>query len=177
MNSLNDVSSQKHGTNILGLISKGLDPHKYCLLLLVPYNVNDHATSNGIAQAVSYAIKEKALYLNYSGGGLDPSYEERQSFTRAVAKGMRVTVAAGNLNHDLSTSCNFYPACYTLKINNPNFKVVGSSTADFIEKYTNYGLPGEVYEDGTNRGIPELTGTSQSAAIYMNKWIKKDANP
>ena len=74
---------------------------------------------------------------------------------------------------DLSKKCDVYPAC--LQFNSELFHVVGTSTGyknDWGGNhfYGNYGKPGMYYEDGTLKGFPAMTGTSQATAIHTGKW-------
>ncbi len=93
--------------------------------------------------------------------------------------GTNVAVAAGNSNKNLNEKCNVFPAC--LNLNSNNFRVVGSNTANVYvvnntvtySKYSNYGTVVTALEDGTDKGTPQMSGTSQATAIYTSKWINQ----
>lgn len=195
-----DGYHSKHGSNVAGLIAENLDPKKQCLVIINFYDsmgpVSDY--SKLIHKGVRHAIRIKADYLNMSLGGPQASKVEYALLRRALLQGMKVAVAAGNNSgkslvldsnrkvvvendlqlfedaaQDLDKECIYFPACY--KMDSANFHVVGSNTTyknkwggDHV--YGNFGSQVTHWENGTNRGLPAMTGTSQSTAIHMGKW-------
>jgi len=165
-----------HGTHIAGLISKYAGKGDWCMV------------------AIKYAIDLKVDYINISGGGFQPNDGEKALIIKALNKGIKVVVAAGNGddNHvavNLDKDCSYFPACYDKRI-----LVVGNlkdtdSNPDFVtwsgEKLSrapssNYGSYVKRWEVGTNvestlpgnrRG--RMTGTSQATAIVTGKLLNK----
>jgi len=167
-----------HGTHIAGIIGAlanngkgivGISPRVkiMCLKYYDPKAPSDHL-KNTVA-AIHYAIKMGAQIINYSGGGLEPSPEERAAIELAEKKGILFVAAAGNerSNSDLH---KYYPADYGLSniisvtAINPSSQVLpssnyGTQTVDIAAPGQNIlsTLPGSSY------GF--MTGTSQATAF------------
>jgi subtilisin family serine protease len=96
--SIQDVHG--HGTHIAGLIAKYAKGSDYCLIILKYY----HSTASSVnltkmsIDAFRYAVSLKVDIINYSGGGIDPSFEEGVVIKDALDKGIVIVAAAGN-NH------------------------------------------------------------------------------
>jgi subtilisin family serine protease len=155
-----------HGTNITGLIVKGVDSSKYCIVIIKAYAFKGQKTrpKGYITEALKYAYKINANIINLSGGGFYPIAEEKQIVKKILDAKITLVVAAGNNNENLTFNCIYYPACYDSRI-----YVIGN-----IQNDTNYGKIVDTYYDGVNKtgfGIT-LTGTSQSTAIFTNKLLK-----
>lgn len=175
----NDLSDNHgHGTHIAGIIGAlanngkgvvGISPKVkiMCLKYYDPKVPSDHL-KNTVA-AIHYAIKMGAHIINYSGGGLEPSKEERAAIELAEQKGILFIAAAGNerSNSDLH---KYYPADYGLSniisvtAINPSSQVLpssnyGTETVDIAAPGQNIlsTLPGSTY------GF--MTGTSQATAF------------
>ena len=165
---------QGHGENVIGLITKGLDPQKFCIVSYKVYdNDKDLALVKDFINAINMAIKAKVKVLNISMGG--PSYVKKEyaAIVKALGSGMKINVAAGNDSKNLNKQCDYYPACYikTLRMSTKkafSFHVIGA----YNLKYSNYGNQIVTnFENGRNVGIPVTSGTSQATAIFTNKML------
>ena len=104
--------------------------------------------------------------MNISAGGPISDFNERAIIYTMLDNGITIVAAAGNTKINLDKNCNYFPACYDERIH-----VIGTSN----RYYSNYGKIVDVYLNGTEQtayGIT-LSGTSQAAAIYTGKLIKK----
>jgi minor extracellular protease Epr len=185
-----------HGTHIAGLISKYAGKGDWCMVAIKFYDPDASSRANleSMRQSIQYAIDLKVDYINISGGGFQPNDGEKALIIKALNKGIKVVVAAGNGddNHvavNLDKDCSYFPACYDKRI-----LVVGNlkdtdSNPDFVtwsgEKLSrapssNYGSYVKRWEVGTNvestlpgnrRG--RMTGTSQATAIVTGKLLNK----
>src|SRR5690606_16720385 len=112
-----------HGTHIAGIIGaeggngvgiSGISP-KVSLMTLKYYDPKAPGLNNlmNTVKAIRYATKMGAHIINYSGGGLEPSEEERKAVAEANQKGILVVAAAGNekSNSDIHA---YFPADYPL---------------------------------------------------------------
>ncbi|NJL25916.1 MAG: S8 family serine peptidase, partial [Calothrix sp. SM1_5_4] len=116
----NDVSDEHgHGTHIAGIIGaeggngigiSGVSP-KVSLMILKYYDAKGGDLNNLIntVKAIDYAVKQDCNIINYSGGGIAPSPDEKAAIERAMRKGILFVAAAGNerSNSDLR---KYYPA-------------------------------------------------------------------
>lgn len=167
-----------HGTNIIGTIEQYAQAAhiNYCILVLKYYqrgsgNLN---LANTI-MSFMFAGDIQADYVNYSGGGKEPSVEERIAVERYLDQGGHMTVAAGNDGVNLDNPANtYYPAEYDKRI-----VVVGSS--DNSGKHlpsSNYGSMINRWELGLHvkaYGIT-MTGTSQATAVATGKQVSLNTN-
>jgi subtilisin family serine protease len=176
----NDVSDQHgHGTHIAGIIGaeggngigiSGVSP-KVSLMILKYYDAKGSDMNNLIntVKAINFAVDHDCNIINYSGGGIAPSPEERAAIARANQKGILFVAAAGNERSNSDTH-KYYPADYGL----PN---ILSVTA--IDRYKNV-LPSSNYGEHTvdiaapgndiistlpNGQYGYMTGTSQATAF------------
>lgn len=162
-----------HGTNIFGLIAKQINTKTHCI---ISYKFWRKTTSpaesvKNTHKALKAAIKDKVKILNLSMGGAEHSSQELRLIKRFLSKGGTIYTAAGNEGLNLNINCNYYPACYKkggLK-NHPRFFVVSSNTGN----YPNRGSIVDFYIDGTKKGKPVLSGTSQSTAICTGRSVSK----
>ncbi len=175
----NDLTDNHgHGTHIAGIIGArannghgivGISPNvkMMCLKYYDPKLNSDHL-GNTIA-SFHYAIKMGAKIINYSGGGTEPSFEEKAALELAQEKGILLVAAAGNERSN-SDVHHYYPADYGLSniisvtAINPNTEVLPSSnygveTVDLAAPGQNIlsTLPGSTYG--------YMTGTSQATAF------------
>lgn len=167
-----------HGTNIVSLLIVGLNPRHYCIEVIKYCKICKPSEGINISRAIHLAYN--ASYINMSFEGSSVSDLEYRALAGAINRGIKVAVAAGNDGLNLDTKCSIFPACYAF--NNSNFHVVGSSTGALFlskpknyfvyRKYSNYGNVVKYLEDGTEQGVPCMTGTSQSTAIHLNKWVR-----
>lgn len=180
VNNNNDVKDDHgHGTHIAGIIGaeggngigiSGVSP-KVSMMILKYYDAKGSDVNNLVntVKAIDYAVNNNCNIINYSGGGIAPSNDEKAAIERAMKKGILFVAAAGNerSNSDLR---KYYPADYGL----PN---ILSVTA--IDKFKNI-LPSSNYGQQTvhlaapgNDIISTLpggqygfmTGTSQATAF------------
>lgn len=168
-----------HGTNIVGDIEiyARLTHANYCVVVIKYYEdsvFGNHNLQNTI-RGINYATNLHADYINYSGGGNDPSIEEKEAVLRFLNQGGHLTVAAGNDSENLDLPQNgYYPAKY-----DPRIVVVGS-----LDNYgkplrsSNFGSTVNRWELGlavTSYGIT-MSGTSQATAIATGKQVSKSPN-
>jgi hypothetical protein len=106
--------------------------------------------------------------------GLDFNQAEHDALQRAIAAGIKISVAAGNDRQNLDEVCNSFPACYAKEFDPNMFHVVGSvEDPGRQSSFSNYGSIVHYIEDGEDKGNPPLKGTSQSSAIHMGKWASR----
>jgi len=130
------------------------------------------------------AYDEKMDFINFSGGGETFFQPELDAFQKLSTIPVVISVAAGNTNEktkkvtNLGNPCfGFWPACLPFT----NITVVGNIKQDgTINKTSNYGMPGMVYEMGTSvwsaapgNKMTWMTGTSQATAKHTNKLLKE----
>lgn len=168
-----------HGTHIAGIIGAqagnkkgiaGISP-EVSLMVLKYYDPKVPNTDNlkNTVSAIRYAVKMKANVINYSGGGLEYSQEERDAIEEARKEGILFVAAAGNEKSN-SDQHKYYPADYGLSniisvtAIDPSTQVLpssnyGTQTVDIAAPGQNIlsTLPGSSY------GF--LTGTSQATAF------------
>lgn len=176
----NDLTDHHgHGTHIAGIIGaeggngigiSGVSP-KVSLMILRYYDPKSADSNNLVntVRAIQYATKMGANIINYSGGGLSPSAEERAAIEGAGQKGILFVAAAGNERSN-SDEKKYYPADYGL----PN--IVSVTAIDKKKKVlpsSNWGIktvqiaaPGnEIYSTLPNGQYGYMTGTSQATAF------------
>lgn len=168
-----------HGTHIAGIIGaeggngigiSGVSP-KVSLMVLRYYDPKSADSNNLVntVKAIQYATKMGANIINYSGGGLSPSPDEKAAIEEANRKGILFVAAAGNERSN-SDEKKYYPADYGL----PNIvsvtaidkkkKVLPSS--NWGEKTVQIAAPGnEIYSTLPNGQYGYMTGTSQATAF------------
>lgn len=181
-----------HGTHISGLIDqyaknftlqKVSDTDKlekisanYCQIIIKFFDPKFRGdTIKTVVKSFRWAIDQKVDVINYSGGGIEPSDEEREVVTEALDKGIKVIVAAGNESSDLSKQ-GYYPALYDKRI-----IVVGnllSAKSTSKSPSSNYGKEVNAWEPGTSllsRGyghtLKTMSGTSQATAVKTGKIV------
>jgi len=115
-----------HGTNVAGLIVKGLDVSKYCLVIM-KYWHDDKEANLATQASILNAWKEletlKVSYVNMSLVGELFSQDEYNAIKALISKGTKVVVSSGNNQMNLDCSCFAFPACYNF---DKNFYVVGA---------------------------------------------------
>lgn len=155
----------KHGNNITHIIVDNLETEDYCVYHIKAFS--DVTKSIADTQAFAIAILLGVDIINYSAGGAGGDIYEEAVVALAVAKGIKVFVAAGNDGHNLDKNCNYFPACYKIaKLN-----VVGN----LRNKTSNYGKIVNIVKDGNNvkSGGVTLTGSSQSTALATREELIK----
>ncbi len=175
----NDLRDQNgHGTHVAGIISakgdkktkvQGVAPG---VRIMVLKYTSPGMRANPIyttALAIEYAIKMGAQIINYSSGGRNKSYIEKEAIKRARDKNILFVSAAGNEGHNLNRG-GFYPAGYGLNniisvsAMNSNYELIESS--NFGTKKIDISAPGErIYSTLPNNRHGFMTGTSQATAF------------
>jgi hypothetical protein len=154
-----------HGTNVAGLILKGLNPVKHCLVFIKLW---DPSGIDIKLQYIDQLLKLNPSYANLSFEGSGYSIKEFIILGVLTSQNTKVVVAAGNSSKNLSKDCDTFPACYPLK---KNYYVVGAT-----DSYSNYGTPVRYKEVGTDQCANNicLTGTSQAAANFTADLLRRD---
>jgi len=154
----------EHGTNIISILTKDLNPNKYCIVVVKYYDPKaGYDNMKQYQTALLYAIRFKIKYLNLSVSGDFYDQIEYRALNLAITKGIKVAVAAGNEEKNLDKDCHSFPACYKLTIDSDNYVVIGNKMSNygkFVKKISYY-----------KGGTPILAGSSESTAYYLNKWI------
>lgn len=168
-----------HGTHIAGIIGaeggngvgiSGVSP-KVSMMILKYFEPNSSAGENlkNTVKAINYAVKMKAHIINYSGGGTEPSTEEKMALKKAEEAGILVVAAAGNERSN-SDEHHYYPADYDLSnivsvtAINPSQKVLDSS--NFGTETVDIAAPGyNIISTLPNNRYGHMTGTSQATAF------------
>lgn len=180
VNDNNDLSDNHgHGTHIAGIIGaeggngkgiSGVSP-QVSLMILKYYDPNSRGSDNlkNTIRAIHYAIDNGAHIINYSGGGLDYSEEEKAAIERARRRGILFVAAAGNerSNSDIK---KYYPADYDL---DNIISITALDQKQQILPSSNYGVqtvhiaaPGNnIYSTLPNNRYGYMTGTSQATAF------------
>lgn len=176
----NDVSDDHgHGTHIAGIIGaeggngigiSGVSP-KVSLMVLKYYDAKGSEMNNLIntVKAIDYAVSKDCNIINYSGGGIAPSREEKAAIERAMKKGILFVAAAGNerSNSDIR---KYYPADYGL----PNILSVTAidrfqnvlPSSNWGEQTVHIAAPGnDIISTLPNGQYGYMTGTSQATAF------------
>lgn len=168
-----------HGTHIAGIIGaeggngigiSGVSPN-VSLMTLKYYDPKAPGLNNlmNTVRAIRYATAMGAHIINYSGGGLEPSDEERKAIEEAKAKGILVVAAAGNekSNSDIHS---YYPADYPLS---NIISVTAIDKEKNVLPSSNYGelsvdlaAPGnDIFSTLPQGQYGYMTGTSQATAF------------
>ncbi|MBX3022031.1 MAG: S8 family serine peptidase [Bdellovibrionales bacterium] len=178
-NNSNDVSDQHgHGTHIAGIIGaeggngigiSGVSP-KVSLMILKYYDPKGTDMNNLVntVKAIDYAVNKDCNIINYSGGGVAPSPDEKAAIERAMRKGILFVAAAGNERSNSDTH-KYYPADYGLPnilsvtAIDKNKKVLPSS--NYGEQTVDIAAPGnDIISTLPNGQYGYMTGTSQATA-------------
>jgi subtilisin family serine protease len=176
----NDLTdTHGHGTHIAGIIgAKKISPRlphgvadNVSLMAIKYYDPKIGAENNlrNSVQAILYAIRMKAQIINYSGGGTEPSAEERAAIKLAEKHGILFVAAAGNEKSDADIH-KYYPAGYGLS---NIITVTALDENQEILPSSNYGLksvdlaaPGKSIDSTLPGGsYGKMTGTSQATAF------------
>lgn len=175
----NDLSDNHgHGTHIAGIVGavggngkgiSGVSP-EVSLMVLKYYDPKGFGEDNlkNTIKAIHYAIDNGAHIINYSGGGLEYSAEEKAAIEKARKRGILFIAAAGNerSNSDIK---KYYPADYNLD-NIVSVTAIDDKTR--VLPSSNYGIltvdiaaPGNnIYSTLPDNKYGMMTGTSQATA-------------
>ena len=151
----------RHGSNVVGLIAEKLNTKKFCIEV---HNILGTG-AKGKSEIKALAKSMDAKYINMSFNGKGELIAERSFIKVFLKRKIHVFVAAGNSKENLDI-IKSYPAAYNFK--SKYWHVVGSSTGNF----SNFGRNVTELQDGTKKGIPLMTGTSQSTPIALNKLVR-----
>ncbi len=168
-----------HGSHIAGIIMKDVCP-EVKLISCKYFEITNTEKENFTNEMICFnkALVIKPDIINFSSGGPGPNKEEYEVLKKLSALNIKIIVAAGNNNEDLSESkYGYYPAKYNIK----NLIPVGNLRQDGFKNHSsNYGLDNMVWEIGTNiisDGLygykVKMTGTSQSTAARSNRILKE----
>jgi major intracellular serine protease len=168
-----------HGTHIAGIISSiAGDGDYYCLISIKYYDGSGRESNlTNLIKSIQYAVSLRVDFINISGGGEDPSDEERKTIEKALDNGINVVVAAGNDGKDLDKDCNYFPACYDTRI-----IMVGNllnTSPPTPAPSSNHGSRVTRWEVGTHikstlpgGHVGTMSGTSQATAVATGKMVR-----
>jgi hypothetical protein len=156
-----------HGDRVAKIIFNGVpSPVKYCIIPIKVLGLNFETGATTIARGIEFAIKNKADIINMSFVGYGYSILEKIKIEEAMDLGIKVFVASGNDNKDLSNSCNAYPACYDSRE-----VVSGYTPVDEYVTHSNYGTVVDLYLDGFDldkKGIGSSFASPKAIVLYLN---------
>jgi thermitase len=171
-----DIMSQEHlpyddrghGTHIAGIIAKGWTSGTCLRLYAVRYTGSFNSPFTNLehsTQGLRHLSGKGFDVINYSGGGLDPSDEERAAVKQLVEEGAIFVAAAGN-----EGSPNpYYPAAYlydgeiSVASTDDKGKLVPSSGFGAWVDVATLGF--KVRSAAPGGGYESMTGTSQATAL------------
>lgn len=183
-----------HGTHVAGLIEQYaknvLLPHNsmaqldsvtadFCIVVIKYYDpINTKNSLLFSIESIKWAVAQKVDIINYSGGGLEPSKDEKDAVQLALNAGIKFIAAAGNDGFNLEER-KYYPAMYDSRID-----IVGnlenSNDLTSVADSSNRGNSVTSWEGGTRllsrlpHGlVGQMTGTSQACAVKSGKVVKK----
>lgn len=160
-----------HGQNILHTVADGLQNVDYCVINIKALTIGEF-DQNAYFAALNYVKTLDIDIVNMSISGEQRSRIESNSIKTMLKKNVKVIVAAGNRRKNLDKGCSEYPTCVDKRVIS-----VGCLKEDNKTKcsYSNRGKRVSTWEIGNNitAGGITMSGTSQAAAVYTNKLIKK----
>lgn len=164
---IKDTDSNRHGSNVAGLIAANAEPASFCLIILKVFNGN-RISQRAYTAALNYVLHTKIDFLNLSLQGRGRMAAEITLIKQIINKGTVVVAAAGNEGAVMHKGCDYYPACTDDRI-----VVVGN-----VSPRSNTGTIVDVIVDGQKKtaGGTTLSGTSQSAAIHTGRLVKESYN-
>jgi hypothetical protein len=157
-----------HGTNVIGLIIKGLTPKQVCIHSLKFY----HTSMNAVHyySAIKYLNTMTVDVVNLSLNGNMYYKKEYQVIDSLLKRGTEVFSSAGNDGKEFTREvCEAFPACYVFNL--PKLRVVSDPNAVFSNK----GPFVNTYALGVDQcalGICK-SGTSQATANATNRRVKE----
>lgn len=163
-----------HGTAMALAIVRSVSSKTHCLMNVKFYDPH-YLAMNDLTGSVAYVAKSDAKYVNISAGGPRVDMVEYNSIKRALGKGMKFSVSAGNNGDNMDVMCNQWPACYRFK--SKNFHVIGALNPFGEPAYfSNYGQAVTEWEYGVDIVLGDfvVSGTSPAAAIYTGRLAQND---
>lgn len=160
-----------HGTHVAGIVKSIFPDVK--ILAVKYYNPKASGAVNlkATIKALRYAVNQNVDIINYSGGGPEPSKEEKEVLLEAERKGILVIAAAGNEKSNIDQKVNhYYPASYGLS----NIITVGAhdefnqiiASSNYGKKSVDIAAPGYRIRSAFPKNAASLmTGTSQATAF------------
>jgi subtilisin family serine protease len=181
-------NGESHGTHVTGLVLYGntiIYPHKDLLCPeVVIYHCKVFSKAYDTVAASNKCLGKADLidinYINYSGGGSEADETERSLIKRLLDKGVTIVVAAGNNGSDLHKK-PYYPASYkdeglkVITVGNGKDRKHRHPTSNW-DKNIPWRDGDSVVSTGVDGSYVTLTGTSQSAPIYLHDLLKKRCN-
>jgi thermitase len=187
----NDLTDNHgHGTHIAGIVGavggNGIgivgNAPKVSLMALKYYDPKAAGVNNllNTVKAIQYAVRMKANIINYSGGGLEPSPEERKAISLANDANILFVAAAGNERSNSDVKA-YYPADYDL----PNILSITAidkrktvlPTSNYGELSVDLAAPGnDIYSTLPKGQWGYMTGTSQATAFTSGVAVLVMAN-
>jgi len=168
-----------HGTHISGILGakggngkgvSGVSPN-VSIMTLKYFDPNSPGLNNleNTVKSIHYAVENGARIINYSGGGLEFSKQEKEAIEKAQKKGILFVAAAGNERSN-SDKNKYYPADYELSniisvtAIDPDKNVLPSSNYGVIT--VDIAAPGKrIYSTLPKGRYGPMTGTSQATAF------------
>ncbi len=160
-----------HGTHVSGIIKSIFPEVKIMALKYYNPKASGQANLESTIKALKYAVDQNVDIINYSGGGPEPSKEEREVLLEAEKKGILIIAAAGNERSNIDLKANhYYPASYgfsniiTVGAHDQYNKIIASS--NYGSKSVDIAAPGLKIKSaipGSAAGV--MTGTSQATAF------------
>jgi subtilisin family serine protease len=178
----------RHGENVVNIIASRMNREKYCIYHIAWFHPGEENVFGQTDKAyyteslkMILALKNvSGLNMSLAGPNMKQSYVEYefQVLNAMTERGVKIVVAAGNDNTDLTKdNCFTYPACLQKKVKHPeNFYVVGGIKVPWSlrrpvsnkSEYLKIDL-----EEWVNQGDPEFSGTSQATANFTSKLFSK----
>lgn len=163
--------SHGHGTHVAGIVKSVYPNVKIMALKYYNPQASGQANLNSTIKALKYAVDQNVDIINYSGGGPEPSEQEKKILMEAESKGILIIAAAGNEKSDIDKKQNaYYPASYGLS----NIITVGAhdefnkiiSSSNYGKKSVDIAAPGfRIRSAIPGNGAGLMTGTSQATAF------------
>ncbi len=163
--------SHGHGTHVAGIVKSVFPNVKIMALKYYNPHASGQANLNSTIKALKYAVDQNVDIINYSGGGPEPSAQEKKILEEAERKGILIIAAAGNEKSDIDKKQNaYYPASYglsniiTVAAHDEFNKIIASS--NFGKKSVDIAAPGfRIRSAVPGNGAGLMTGTSQATAF------------
>jgi len=166
----NGIDEHGHGMNIIGIIASKINK-KYCIVSIKVHSKKAASMSSYVA-GLRIAVSLYPSIINISMDGEVSDFFETLYLQRALSRGTKVVVAAGNNSVNLDSNCKAFPTCAKKDISrlySKNMFIVGATNTGS----SNYGSIITHRLPGKNLGFPKMSGTSQAAASLTSKLVQK----